>query len=305
MRQERKIVMSKKALGKGIYALLPQSPDKIETEPDIVQYLEINIIKPNPYQPRNNPQEDLSDLIASVKEKGVLQPILVRTRKEVNTDTINYELVVGERRLRAAQQAGLAKIPAIIKELTEIEMVEWALIENIQRSDLNVIEEALAYKRLMDDFSLTHEKIADKVGKSRSTITNALRLLTLPESIRTVILQNKISFGHARALLSLTDRKLQEQICERIINEGLSVRDAERLCMPNIKTHSRLSKTIPLTHEPDVHLVVLQEQLQDYLRTKVKISKRAQKGVVLIEFYSDDDLTRLIKMITGNNTPLK
>ncbi|MBS4015307.1 MAG: ParB/RepB/Spo0J family partition protein [Candidatus Latescibacteria bacterium] len=297
--------MSKKALGKGIYALLPQSPDKIETEPDLVQYLDVNIVKPNPYQPRMNPQEDLSDLVASIREKGVIQPILVRTRKEVNTDTINYELVVGERRLRAAREAGLEKIPAIIKELTEIEMVEWALIENIQRANLNIIEEALAYKRLMEDFSMTHEMIADKVGKNRSTITNALRLLTLPETIRNYILQNKISFGHARALLSLTDRKLQEQICDRIINEGLSVRDAEALCMPNIKTRTRLSKTIPQKRQPDVHLVALQEQLQDYLRTKVNISKRAQKGVVSIEFYSDDDLTRLIKLITGNNTSLK
>jgi ParB family chromosome partitioning protein len=297
--------MSKKALGKGIYALLPQSPDKIETEPDLVQYLDVNIVKPNPYQPRMHPQEDLSDLVASVREKGVIQPILVRTRKEVNTDTINYELVVGERRLRAAREAGLEKIPAIIKELTEIEMVEWALIENIQRANLNIIEEALAYKRLMEDFSMTHEMIADKVGKNRSTITNALRLLTLPETIRNYILQNKISFGHARALLSLTDRKLQEQICERIINEGLSVRDAEALCMPNIKTRTRLSKTILQKRQPDVHLVALQEQLQDYLRTKVNISKRAQKGVVSIEFYSDDDLTRLIKLITGNNTSLK
>jgi len=284
---------------------LPQSPDKIETEPDLVQYLDVNIVKPNPYQPRMNPQEDLSDLVASIREKGVIQPILVRTRKEVNTDTINYELVVGERRLRAAREAGLEKIPAIIKELTEIEMVEWALIENIQRANLNIIEEALAYKRLMEDFSMTHEMIADKVGKNRSTITNALRLLTLPETIRNYILQNKISFGHARALLSLTDRKLQEQICDRIINEGLSVRDAEALCMPNIKTRTRLSKTIPQKRQPDVHLVALQEQLQDYLRTKVNISKRAQKGVVSIEFYSDDDLTRLIKLITGNNTSLK
>lgn len=297
--------MNKKALGKGIYALLPQAPDKIETEPDLIQYLEINIVKPNPYQPRLNPQEDLSDLVASIKEKGVMQPILVRTRKEVNTDTINYELVVGERRLRAAREAGLEKIPAIIKELTEIEMVEWALIENIQRSDLNIIEEALAYKRLMEDFSMTHEMIADKVGKNRSTVTNALRLLTLPEPIRNAIMQNKISFGHARALLSLTDRALQEQICERIINEGLSVRDAESLCMPNTKTRPRFSKTIPHKRQPDVHLVALQEQLQDYLRTKVNISKRAQKGVVSIEYYSDDDLTRLIKLITGNNTTLK
>ncbi len=228
--------------------------------------------------------------------------MLVRTRKEVNTDTINYELVVGERRLRAAREAGLEKIPAVIKELTEIEMVEWALIENIQRSNLNIIEEALAYKRLMEDFSMTHEMIAEKVGKNRSTITNALRLLTLSEPIRNAILENKISFGHARALLSLTDRKLQEQICARIFAEGLSVRDAETLCMPNAKTRTRIGKSITRTRQPDVHLLTLQEQLQDYLRTKVRISKSVQRGMVSIEYYSDDDLTRLIKLIVGNKT---
>lgn len=295
--------MSKKALGKGIFALIPQAPDKIPTEPDVIKYLSIAQIKPNPYQPRKNPQEDLSDLIASIKEKGVIQPVIVRTRKEVNTDVINYELVVGERRLRAAEQAGLTEIPAIVKELTEIEMVEWALIENIQRADLNIIEQALAYKRLMEDFSMTHEMIAEKVGKDRSTITNTLRLLTLPESIQNYLLQGKITFGHARALLSLTNRKQQEELCARIINEGLSVREVERICLPGTKTRTRPTKIPTSTIPRDVHLVDLEEQLQEYLRTKVRITKSAQKGVISIEFYSDDDLTRLIKLIISNKHP--
>lgn len=293
--------MTKKALGKGIHALLSQTPDKIETEPDIIQYLDIKIIKPNPYQPRVNPAEDLSDLVASIKEKGILQPVLVRTRKEVNTDTINYELVVGERRFRAAQQAGLDKIPAIVKDLTDLEMIEWALIENIQRSDLNIIEEALAYKKLMEDFAMTHEMIADRVGKSRSTITNALRLLTLPESVRNALMQNKITAGHARALLALSTRQQQEEMCLRIINEDLSVRDVEKLCMPNLKTRNRSIKTTSKATELDAHLMDLQEQLQNYLRTKVNINKHAQKGVITIEFYSDDDLNRLIKLIIKNS----
>ena len=296
--------MSKKALGKGIFALLPQSPDKIETEPDLVKHLSVTEIKPNPYQPRKNPEEDLSDLVASIKEKGVIQPVLVRTRKDVNADTINYELVVGERRLRAAREAGLTEIPAIVKDITEIEMVEWALIENIQRSDLNVIEEALAYKRLMEDFSLTHEMIADKVGKSRSTITNAMRLLTLPESIQNYIMNRKITEGHARALLSLTNRKQQEEICQRIITEGLSVRATEQICMPHKKVKSTITKVPGATTQKDVHLLALEEQLQEYLRTKVRISKSAQRGVVSIEYYSDDDLTRLTKLIIGNKTQL-
>jgi ParB family chromosome partitioning protein len=296
--------MSKKALGKGIFALIPQAPEKIETEPDVVKYLAVAEIKPNPYQPRKNPQEDLSDLVASIKEKGVLQPIVVRTRKEVNTDAINYELVVGERRLHAATEAGLTEIPAIIKDITEIEMVEWALIENIQRADLNMIEQALAYKQLLEVFSMTHEMIAQKVGKDRSTITNALRLLTLPESIQTYLMQGKITPGHARALLALANRKQQEEICERIIREGLSVRAAEQLCLSGTKTRTRISKFTTEAVQKDVHIVALEEQLQEYLRTRVRISKLAQRGTVSIEFYSDDDLTRLVRLITGNKDKL-
>jgi len=296
--------MSKKALGKGIYALIPQALDKTEVETDVMKRLPTAEIKPNPYQPRKNPEQDLSELVASIKEKGILQPILVRTRKEVNTDVINYELVVGERRLRAAIEAGLTEIPAIVKDITEIEMVEWALIENIQRSDLNIIEQALAYKRLLEDFSMTHEMIAEKVGKDRSTITNALRLLTLPESIQNYLMNGKITAGHARALLALTNRKQQEEICERIIREGLSVRVAEQLCMPGIKTRTQQSKFIKTAGQKDVHIVALEEQLQEHLRTKVRITKTAQRGVVTIEFYSDDDLTRLVKLIAGNENKL-
>jgi ParB family chromosome partitioning protein len=295
---------SRKVLGKGIFALIPQAPEKIETEPDIVKYLTISAIKPNPYQPRKNPLEDLSDLVASIKEKGVIQPIVVRTRKEVNADVINYELVVGERRLRASEQAGLSQIPAIVKDVMEIEMVEWALIENIQRADLNIIEQALAYKRLMEDFSMTHEMIAEKVSKDRSTITNALRLLTLPDSIQNYLMQGKITFGHARALLALTNRREQEELCERIVNENLSVREVEQLCMPGKKTRTRITKIPAPVLQKDVHLIAIEEQLQEYLRTKVRIIKSAQKGMVSIEFYSDDDLTRLVKLITSNKTSL-
>lgn len=296
--------MSKKALGKGIFALIPQALDKTEVETDVMKRLPTADIKPNPYQPRKNPEQDLTELVASIKEKGVLQPILVRTRKEVNTDVINYELVVGERRLRAAIEAGLTEIPAIVKDITEIEMVEWSLIENIQRSDLNIIEQALAYKRLLEDFSMTHEMIAEKVGKDRSTITNALRLLTLPESIQNYLMNGKITSGHARALLALTNRKQQEEICERIIREGLSVRTVEQLCMPGIKIRTRQGKLIKIAGQKDVHIVALEEQLQEHLRTKVRITKTAQRGVVTIEFYSDDDLTRLVKLIAGNENKL-
>jgi ParB family chromosome partitioning protein len=292
--------MSKQALGKGISALIPQPEDKTKVKADTVKYLQINEIKPNPYQPRIHPEEDLTDLVASIKQNGVLQPIMVRLRKDVNADVVNYELVVGERRLRASMQAGLTEIPVIIKDVTDIEMVEWALIENIQRANLNIIEEALAYKRLMQDFSMTHEMIADKVGKDRSTITNAMRLLTLPETIQNCLMQNKITPGHGRALLALTNSKQQEEICQRIIQEGLSVRDTEKLCMPGVKVRTRITKIVTETISRDVHLVALEEKLQEFLRTKVRISKSAQRGNVSIEFYSDDDLTRLVNLITGN-----
>ncbi|MCS7258863.1 MAG: ParB/RepB/Spo0J family partition protein [candidate division WOR-3 bacterium] len=290
--------MSKKVLGKGLEALISGEVSKLTSEPDIIQYLSVDEIKPNPYQPRKNPDEDISDLVLSIKEKGVIQPIVVRTRKNVNeADKISYELVVGERRLRAAKLAGLKEIPAVIKELTDLEMLEWALIENLQRTDLNPIDEALAYKQLMEDFSLTHEMIAQKVGKSRSTITNALRLLMLPEFVQNYLINRKITEGHARALLALTDRKLQEEICERIVKEGLSVRETEELCFGK-KRHGRSSIKISLKPK-DIHITTLEEKLQEYLRTKVRITKTKNRGVVSIEFYSDNDLNRLVSLILG------
>ncbi|MEO0071887.1 MAG: ParB/RepB/Spo0J family partition protein [candidate division WOR-3 bacterium] len=291
--------MTKKVLGKGLDALISGDVTRVSAEPDAIQYLLVDEIKPNPYQPRKNPEEDISDLVASIKEKGIIQPIVVRTRKNVNeADKINYELVVGERRLRAAKLAGLKEIPAIIKELTDQEMLEWALIENLQRTDLNPIDEALAYKQLMEDFSLTHEMIAQKVGKSRSTITNALRLLMLPETVQNYLINRKITEGHARALLALTDRRLQEEICERIIKEGLTVRETEELCFGKKRTTVRFTPR----SEPkpkDIHLATLEEKLQEHLRTKVRIIKTKNRGVVQIDFYSDSDLNRLVSLILG------
>ncbi len=290
-------MVMKKVLGKGISALIPQTPEKPAKEQNEINYLLINEISPNPYQPRENPEEDLSDLITSIKEKGILQPIVVRPRRQVNSDQITYELVVGERRFRAARLAGLTEIPAIIKGVSETEMLEYALIENIQRADLNPIEEAQGYKKLVEEFGMTHETIATKVGKDRSTITNALRLLTLPESVQNYLRQGKITTGHARALLALAEKKTQEMLCERIVREGLSVRQVEELCYPQKKSRIRIRKSLSSVMEKDLHIEVLEEKLQEYLRTRVRINKTAQRGVILIEFYSDDDLNRLIKII--------
>lgn len=280
--------MTRKALGKGLYALLSEETKQvIEADKQDLRYLKIEEIRPNPFQPRTDTNENLAELVVSIKENGVLQPIVVRQRSD------GYELVVGERRLRAAKEAGLLTIPAIIKDISEPEMLELALVENIQRTDLNPIDEALAYKRLVDEFNLTHDGIAEKVGKDRSTITNALRLLTLPPKVRDYIAQRKISAGHARALLTITDRKEQEAICERIVNEGLSVRDVEKLCTPKIKrTKSSLSRL-----ERDVHIEALEDMLQQYLGSRVDIEKRGGRGNIKIQFYSDEDLDRIVKVI--------
>jgi ParB family chromosome partitioning protein len=278
--------MTRKALGRGLYALLSEeTKTALEVEKRDLRYLKLEEIRANPFQPRTDTQENLSELAASVKENGILQPIVVRQRSD------GYELVVGERRLRAAKEAGLIVIPAIIKDISEPEMLELALVENIQRTDLNAIDEALAYKRLVDEFNLTHDEIAEKMGKERSTVTNSLRLLTLPQQVRDYISQRKISAGHARALLAMTNRKVQETICEKIVTEGLSVRAVEKLCTPKKR------RTVPIL-ERDVHIEALEDMLQQYLGSRVDIEKRNGRGDIRIQFFSDEDLDRIIKIIT-------
>lgn len=278
--------MTRKALGKGLYALLTdEAKTTFATDKKGLCYLKIEEIQPNPFQPRTDTQENLAELVASIKANGILQPIVVRPRSE------GYELVVGERRLQAAKAAGLTTIPALVKDISEAEMLELALVENIQRADLNPIDEALAYKRLVDEFNLTHDTIAEKVGKDRSTITNALRLLTLPPKVRDYIAQQKITPGHARALLAITNRRDQEAICERIVQEGLSVRATEKLCNPKPKRRGAILKR-------DVHIEALEDMLQQYLGTRVDIEKKNGRGNIKIQFYSDEDLDRIIKIVT-------
>ncbi|MEO0093802.1 MAG: ParB/RepB/Spo0J family partition protein [candidate division WOR-3 bacterium] len=278
--------MTRKALGKGLYALLSEeTKTAFEVDRKDLKFLRIEEVRPNPFQPRTDPNENLAELVASIKENGVLQPIVVRPKGD------GYELVVGERRLRAAKEAGLETIPAIIKDIPERAMLELALVENLQRTDLNPIDEALAYKRLVDEFNLTHDGIAERVGKDRSTVTNALRLLTLPPKVRDYLAQRKISASHARALLAITNRKEQEAICERIVQEGLSVRAVEKLCSPKTR---RATTTI----ERDVHIEALEDMLQQYLGSRVDIEKRGGRGQIKIQFYSEEDLDRIIKIIT-------
>ncbi len=283
--------MNRKALGKGLRAIIPEkTQEALATES---RPIPIDEIRPNPYQPRitkeaeNDPH--FQELVASIREKGVLQPVVVRRRHD------GYELVMGERRWRAARLAGLTAIPAIIRPVDDREMLEMALIENIQRSDLNPIDEALAYKALHEQFNLTHEEIARRVGKDRSTITNALRLLTLPYRVREALSMGQITPGHARALLTLTSRREQVDLCERVIAEGISVRTLERLCsegkIPTTKGESR--KT-----EKDIHLTEIEQRLQETLGTRVVITPPGKSaGKITIMFHSSEDLTRICQLI--------
>jgi ParB family chromosome partitioning protein len=276
--------MSRQALGKGIRAIIPmETQETLATE---ARRLPVSEIRANPYQPRQQVEEDISELVASVKEKGVLQPVIVRRRRD------GYELVMGERRLRAAKLAGLETIPAVIRQVEDGQLLELALIENVQRTDLNPVDEALAYKRLNEEFGLTHEDIARRVGKDRSTVTNAVRLLSLPFKCRDALAARKINAGHARALLSLANRREQVELCERIVADGLSVRAVERMCGERRPAPKRGPK------EKDIHLREVEEVLQQYLGTKVVITPAGAKpGRIAIDYFSAEDLTRLDRLI--------
>lgn len=283
--------MNRKALGKGLRAIIPEkTQEALATES---RPIPIDEIRPNPYQPRITKEADndphFQELVASIREKGVLQPVVVRRRHD------GYELVMGERRWRAARLAGLTSIPAIIRPVDDREMLEMALIENIQRADLNPIDEALAYKALNEQFNLTHEEIARRVGKDRSTITNALRLLTLPYRVREALSLGQITPGHARALLTLTSRREQVDLCERVIAEGISVRTLERICSEG-KTLARKGETRKA--EKDIHLTEIEQRLQETLGTRVVITPPGKSaGKITIMFHSSEDLTRIYQLI--------
>ncbi len=279
--------MKRKALGKGIRAIITeQTQEALATEARAIRLSEIS---PNPYQPREKADENLDDLVASIRDKGVLQPVVVRPRRD------GYELVMGERRFRAARQAGLETIPAVVRSVKDGEMLELALVENVQRRDLNPVEEALAYKRLTDEFGHTHEEIAARVGRNRSTVTNALRILTLPYKVRDALAAGQLTAGHARALLTLPTRREQVTMAERIVRKNLSVRATERLCA------RRLEKPARRAGERDVHVVELERRLQERLGTRVQVvAGPASRGRVVVHFVSPEDLDRLSRMILGD-----
>ncbi len=284
------------ALGKGLGALIPD----IEKE-DRKNLFSCGIeeITPSRYQPRKGFDEGkLTELANSIKEKGIIAPLIVR-----KTDG-GYELIVGERRWRAAQRAGIKEVPVIVRDVTTAEAMELALIENLQREDLNPLEEAEAYKRLMEEFHYTQEELAKGIGKDRATVANAVRLLKLPQEIKAHLADASISSGHARTLLGLNSPEEQKIACAMVIKSGLSVRETERLVKRlNVQRSKRDMGVEPPTEE-DLHLGFLEETLRKFLGTQVRIPKKGKKGKIEIEFYSKEDLERLVEIIMGPTTEI-
>lgn len=283
--------MNKKGLGKGLQALLP-SIDKAGNEEKITE-ISLNQIVANKNQPRHVfDEEKLQELAHSVKEHGVVQPIIVR---QLAGD--KYEIVAGERRWRASKLAGLKKIPAVVRTLTEKETSEIALIENIQREDLNPMEEAVAYNTLMEEYGLTQEALSQRVGKSRSFIANTVRLLYLPETIKEMISRGELTSGHARALMALPKDKERLELAKKIVANGLSVRQVEKMTKKHgiVKESQKKQKAL---YSPAI--VELEEKLREKYSTKVSIKHSKNRGKIEIEYYSDDELQRLLESLLGS-----
>jgi ParB family chromosome partitioning protein len=285
------MVTKRVALGKGLGALLPEFG---QAEPKTLFYCGIEEIIPNRSQPRKQFDEaKLQELAESIKEKGILEPLLVR-----KTDQ-GYELIVGERRWRAAQKAGLKEVPVVVKEAQGREVLEISLIENLQREDLNPIEAAEAFKHLIETFNISQEDLSKRIGKDRTTITNTLRLLKLPLEVRNQLLQNRITSGHARALLSLENKEKQKELCALIIKKGLSVREAEAIAKRWSEKPKKLIPSIKKQGDLESQLSSLQDSMRKYLGTKVHITQKGNKGKIEIEYYSLEDLERIVEAILG------
>jgi ParB family chromosome partitioning protein len=277
----------RKALGKGLSALIPDMQDLDKPEATYFQ-CPIEAIEANPDQPRQQfLREELRELVNSVREKGIITPLLV-TRKETG-----YQLIAGERRWRAAQQAGLKRVPVVVKETTATESLELAIIENIHRKDLNPIEEAVAYSKLLEQTGITQESLAKRLSKDRSSITNSLRLLNLPPSIQNDVITGTLSMGHARLLAGIKDVAQQSFVRNSIIKKDLSVRQSEAL----VKKLRAPGKKNPENPEMDYYIQSLADNLKKSLGTKVEINKRGKTGKIVVHFYSDDELDRLLELI--------
>ena len=284
--------MEKKALGKGLGALLPSQEPRSSGLDQSIQMVPITQILANQFQPRKKfVQEDLESLAESIKQNGILQPILVRRKG----DGV-YELIAGERRLRAAKLASLSKVPVVIRNSKNDESTILALVENLQRKDLNPMEEAKAYSQLIKEFGLTQEKIAEKVGRERSSTANILRLVSLPSEIQRLIELEKITIGHAKVILGFGNSKMQITLANRIVRNQLSVRDAERLIKNNPSLLKKVPKKGKTVSSPNSHTAV-EEQLQKQLGTKVTIRSKRRGGELTVTYYSEEDLKRIVDVI--------
>ena len=279
----------RKALGKGLGALIPDLPDKLEGKPEGMLLVDLDEIRPNPLQPRRSfDQEKIEELAGSIRENGILQPLIVKKTRE------GFELIAGERRWRAAQKAGLAKVPIIIKEVGDKGRLELSLIENIQREDLNVIEEADAYQKLIEEFGYTQDALGQRVGKSRTSITNALRLLKLNRKIKDDLLHNKINMGHARAYLGLDSSAQQMEAHAQVVKKQFSVRQTERLVK-----RMKSGAPAPLSPPSDSEHEFMLHELRKILGTKVSIRQKGKRGKLIIEFYSPGELERIFELLSG------
>lgn len=285
--------MSKKRLGRGLNVLIPVD----DTSSESVQQIPVEKIGPNPYQPRQQfDHEALEELKVSIQKHGVIQPVLVRKKGE------GFQLIAGERRWRACKAAGIKLIPAIVQDVDERKVMEIALVENLQREDLNVLEEAKAYQRLIDDFALTQEELATRVGKSRSSITNTLRLLKLPPEIQEFVSRETLSMGHARALLSVDDRQVQMALARKTVREGLTVREVEKLVKAVKSTDDEgeegAVKESKVEQSETPHFFKKAEQfLQKTLGTRVKIKQGKKGNSITIKFKDQEELEKIISLI--------
>ena len=288
-------------LGKGLGALIPSEVASSDSGPLTLLELPLSVISTNPNQPRKGfDEEALASLTASVRELGVLQPVLVRPLADEK-----YELIAGERRWRAAKRAGLPSLPAIVREVDDTTSLEQALVENLHRADLNALEEAAAYQQLIEDFHLTHDQVAARVGKSRAAVTNTLRLFQLPPAIQKLVADGQLSAGHARALLGTPDRAYQEQLARRAVSESLSVRDVETAVRARGELAEATAPTGAAPAETAPHklrapgLLELEELFSQFLDTRVSVTAGPKRGRVVIDFADLEDLERIYRRITG------
>ena len=283
--------MSKKfGLGKGLEALISENEENINESGNKL-FIPLNKIKNNADQPRKSfDNEKIAELAESIKHHGIIQPLILMKEND------DYVIIAGERRWRAAKMVGLKEVPAIIMDVTDKEVLELSLIENIQRQDLNPLEEALAYKKLIDNFKFTQEELSKRIGKSRTAITNCMRLINLDDRVKEYIIQGVLSEGHGRALLAIDDGDLQYAIAQKVIDESLSVRELERLIKKVYATEKK-KKNDDKVDDNNIYYKNIEEKLQSYFGTKINLSYKKDKGKIEIEYYSEEDLQRILDMM--------